>query len=672
MRYLLLFFVLFASINLEAQSNKIECLDCVQVRDSECYECSDKRRSWKIVDGIKVNGEILTHPLKITGDKNAIHLLGDNGKRAMILYSRKTYYYSDSGRNLLPKNLILEAIKVCARGGVEPDILIDNGDGSFTHTSTDGIEVTWGVSLVDNGDGTFSLVDINNNVLGTCDKGWTEVSYDGDTNSFIFTYPDGTEVPVLLPTDILVNNNNGTWTHTSVDGTVEIINTTQVVDNGDGTGTITDSTGDVIDVCIAPCPTFEVTQSPDGLDILTVTVGGDTYIIEDTHEDCDWIKADIGTSTGAIKYCNGVPVDTIIQQSVFIQNNIDGTVTIASGDSTAVVCAAPCETVVDTIPSPEGDGWVLQIDGEDIGCIPYKKSFECEDLLSCVGPTAEDDYVIEPLPRDSTACYTVLANDNHVIAENFAICGIESVSPSTASAALSTDVNGDICITTTPSTQEDIEVMYKICDDTGQEDTATLYVPVCDGKGVGGDNQAFVVTSGDPSSLGPGTTGTLTFGDFTVPYSRPTVHNNVSDLLGGITQAPNCAIVERTLAGVTFFDIRHVANESIELCAIKFDNNSQIGDINTTLAVLTNTGQATWGYPNEIAPAVQTFLQGAMPISEIGTGGFLFDAQAANWMSFHWSCEDNEVPLPIEFWFKHSCDPTVPIILTLKPITFYN
>ena len=286
-RYLLLFFVLFTSISLEAQSNKIECLDCVQVRDSECYECSDKRRSWKIIDGIKVNGKILTHPLVITGDKLAIHLLGDNGKRATILFSRKTYYYSDSGKNLLEKDLILEAIKVCAGGGENtPDILIDNGDGSFTHTSNNGVSVTWGVSLVDNEDGTFSLVDINNNVLGTCDKGWTEVSYDSETNSFIFNYPDGSTEPVLLPTDILVNNDNNTWTHTSVNGDIEIIQTADVVDLGNGFATITDSQGDEITVCLAPCPTFEVTESPDGLDVLTVTVGAETYVIEDTDTDC--------------------------------------------------------------------------------------------------------------------------------------------------------------------------------------------------------------------------------------------------------------------------------------------------------------------------------------------------------------------------------------------------
>src|SRR5690554_4387765 len=124
------------------------------------------------------------------------------------------------------------------------DELVDNGDGTFTHTAVDGTVLIFDANtttFVDNGDGTYTftndngesmLVDVIGDVV-------TNIQNQGDIYDEIINI-------VLQNSDELVDNGDGTFTHTAVDGTVLIFdaNTTSYVNNGDGTYTFTNANGD--------------------------------------------------------------------------------------------------------------------------------------------------------------------------------------------------------------------------------------------------------------------------------------------------------------------------------------------------------------------------------------------------------------------------------------------
>ncbi len=126
------------------------------------------------------------------------------------------------------------------------DVLTDNGDGTFTHTSVDGTQLTFDANTVtytENPDGTYTFtndngesltVDVINDVV-------TDIQDGGDVY---------TEIINLLETnsDVLTDNGDGTFTHTAVDGTEVTFdtNTTSFVYNDNGTYTFTNEDGDTL------------------------------------------------------------------------------------------------------------------------------------------------------------------------------------------------------------------------------------------------------------------------------------------------------------------------------------------------------------------------------------------------------------------------------------------
>src|SRR5690606_862430 len=111
------------------------------------------------------------------------------------------------------------------------DALVDNGDGTFTHTAADGTVVT-------SDDNTTAMVCIDN-------RTYTIINANGDSTTrrsadliinnfedFVTNNPvtvDGTtytsveeyfETIVTSNSDALVDNGDGTFTHTAADGTV--------------------------------------------------------------------------------------------------------------------------------------------------------------------------------------------------------------------------------------------------------------------------------------------------------------------------------------------------------------------------------------------------------------------------------------------------------------------
>src|SRR5690554_1950649 len=132
--------------------------------------------------------------------------------------------------------------------GSNSDIFVDNGDGTFTHTTVDGTVLTFDANtttMVDNGDGTYVFTNANGDTI--------TVDVIGDVVTNIQNYVPTHSSTVLLigsNSDIFVDNGDGTFTHTTVDGQTLIFdaNTTTMVDNGDGTYVFTNANGDTITV----------------------------------------------------------------------------------------------------------------------------------------------------------------------------------------------------------------------------------------------------------------------------------------------------------------------------------------------------------------------------------------------------------------------------------------
>src|SRR5690606_6866560 len=128
--------------------------------------------------------------------------------------------------------------------------LVDNADGTVSLMADDGtvLGTVDKTQVTANGDGTYTL-DPGNGTPVTIDTNADALAFDNSTNGFTSTNVQDAleEIQQNLDntTDILVDNGDGTFTHTAVDGTVVTFdaNTTTVADNGDGTYTITRSDG---------------------------------------------------------------------------------------------------------------------------------------------------------------------------------------------------------------------------------------------------------------------------------------------------------------------------------------------------------------------------------------------------------------------------------------------
>ncbi|WP_407933274.1 autotransporter outer membrane beta-barrel domain-containing protein, partial [Aequorivita sinensis] len=126
------------------------------------------------------------------------------------------------------------------------DVFVDNGDGTFTHTAANGAVVTFDAnttSMVDNGDGTYTFTNANGETITVDVIGdvVTNIQNQGDIYNEIISI-------INVNSDVLVDNGDGTFTHTAANGDVVTFNanTTSMVDNGDGTYTFTNANGETI------------------------------------------------------------------------------------------------------------------------------------------------------------------------------------------------------------------------------------------------------------------------------------------------------------------------------------------------------------------------------------------------------------------------------------------
>src|SRR5690606_288668 len=101
------------------------------------------------------------------------------------------------------------------------DVLVDNGDGTFTHTAADGTVVTFDANttaMLDNGDGTYTFTNTNGDTITIDSVGDiiptrrssdlnNPVTVDGTTYTSVEEY---FETIVTSNSDVLVDNGDGT------------------------------------------------------------------------------------------------------------------------------------------------------------------------------------------------------------------------------------------------------------------------------------------------------------------------------------------------------------------------------------------------------------------------------------------------------------------------------
>src|SRR5690554_5127577 len=208
----------------------------------------------------------------------------------------------------------------------ESDIFVDNGDGTFTHTAADGTIVTFDANttnMVDNGDGTYVFTNANGDTITVDVVGdvVTNIQNQGAIYNEIINI-------LNAESDIFVDNGDGTFTHTTVNGDVITFdaNTTTLVDNGNGSYTLTNANGDTITIDVV------------GDVVTNIQNQGDIYqeIINILNAESD-IFVDNGDGTFTHTAADGTVV-TFDANTTTMVNNGDGTYTFtnANGDTITV------------------------------------------------------------------------------------------------------------------------------------------------------------------------------------------------------------------------------------------------------------------------------------------------------------------------------------------------
>lgn len=137
------------------------------------------------------------------------------------------------------------------------NISVSEGSGIVDITATDQGGNT--SSVTDNGDGTY-LHDNGDGDTVVIQGGFTSVAQNGLTGVMTFTYPDASTVVINMPN--MLNNADGTYDFNDGLGNTTVIDTiTLLVDNANGTTTITNTAGDT---AIVYNNYTDVTDNADG------------------------------------------------------------------------------------------------------------------------------------------------------------------------------------------------------------------------------------------------------------------------------------------------------------------------------------------------------------------------------------------------------------------------
>lgn len=258
-----------------------------------------------------------------------------------------------------------------------PDGLVDNGDGTFSHTANDDTvtNVNFLHSVVDNGNGTYTFSD----PIG----GLSVINTNANSNPYAHSgagtiTPTAPNVAVALQSldaaltnvqsivngpDVFVDNGDGTLQHTAVDGTVTTFDANStLVDNTNGTYTHT-SAGGVITSINTNANSNPYAHSGAG----TITPGATNVAVAIQLLDAavSGIQPDtlVDNGDGTLTHTSnaGVPVTFNAGWTQVTQSPTTGVITVAYPDGTTVnVQGLPSTPASSATPVP---GQITVADG---------------------------------------------------------------------------------------------------------------------------------------------------------------------------------------------------------------------------------------------------------------------------------------------------------------------
>ncbi|QDH81130.1 hypothetical protein FKX85_19680 [Echinicola soli] len=323
---------------LTSNSDFIEEIETIIAASSdELIDNGDGTFTHTAVDGTAVIIDANTTTVTDNGDGSYTFTDGSGTSLATVETSASTNGYDNTTSGLSSENVQDALDEIATELAGTTDELVDNGDGTFTHTAVDGTAVIIDANtttVTDNGDGSYTFTDGSGTSLATVETSASTNGYDNTTSGLssenVQDALDEIATELAGTTDELVDNGDGTFTHTAVDGTAVIIdaNTTTVTDNGDGSYTFTDGSGTSL-------ATVETSASTNGYDNTTSGLSS-----ENVQDALDEIATELAGTT-----------DELV-------DNGDGTFTHTAVDGTAVIIDANTTTVTDN-----GDGSYTFTDG---------------------------------------------------------------------------------------------------------------------------------------------------------------------------------------------------------------------------------------------------------------------------------------------------------------------
>src|SRR5690554_3450948 len=175
--------------------------------------------------------------------------------------------------------------EIAAVAGGLSDTLVDNGDGTYTHTTVAGDTVTIDANTVDVTvvDGVYTFLDGAGATITTIDTNASAVAYDNATSGLAAaTVQEAIDAIVGLAgglSDDLVDNGDGTYTHTTVSGDAIIIdaNTVTVTVAG-GVYTFVDGAGATITTIDTNATAIAYDNATSGLAAATVQEAIDAIV----------------------------------------------------------------------------------------------------------------------------------------------------------------------------------------------------------------------------------------------------------------------------------------------------------------------------------------------------------------------------------------------------------
>src|SRR5690625_2060469 len=352
-----------------------EIINIIEAESDELIDLGNGKYKHIAADGTEVEFDVNTVNVEkvVDADGNVSYIFrdGDNNEITSIDVA------NDILENIINEGDIYnEIINILDEESV---VLVDNNDGTYTHTAVDGEVITidantTSVSVVD---GVYTFLDGDNQVITTIDTNASAIAFDNSGNDFVSdNVQDALEE---LAGDLadgagvtLIDNNDGTFTLESENGDdLGTINKADLTDAGDGSYTFTNGDGNDIefDVKTVDVSFNSTTNEYEFKDSNGVVIGS----IDMNADNVAYDGTDSGLSADNVQDA----LDELASQTDELVDNNDGTYTHTAVDGTVVTIDANTTSVsvVDGVYTfLDGDNQVITTIDTNASAIAFDNS----------------------------------------------------------------------------------------------------------------------------------------------------------------------------------------------------------------------------------------------------------------------------------------------------------